>query len=342
MDRSTLATAMEDAKIPSLLLALRSRASSPWITVLTYHRAAEPEAAADFDPGVVDVTPEAFDRQVAFLVKWFDVIGIDELLEFRRGGPLPKNPLLITFDDGYLDNHDVALPILQKHGAKAVFFMATHYLSERRLFWWDKINFLMKRSAKEQIELTFPTPERLALGPTAGDKRRAITRVLRIVKDHHGLDLPRFLIALGDACGVSLSDEEERRLADSILMTWDHVKALRAAGMDVQSHTSTHRVLQTLRDDQLAEELGGSREVLEGVLGEKVRAISYPVGKPLRFTPGIRNAVRKAGYELGFSNGTGVNHRWDFDPLDAKRISLDAELSDAMFHAMCALPYLAP
>ena len=69
MDRTTLATAMEDAKLPSLFLALRSRAASPWITVLTYHRAAPPEAAAVFDDGVVDVTPEAFDRQVAFLVQ---------------------------------------------------------------------------------------------------------------------------------------------------------------------------------------------------------------------------------------------------------------------------------
>jgi peptidoglycan/xylan/chitin deacetylase (PgdA/CDA1 family) len=124
-------------------------------------------------------------------------------------------------------------------------------------------------------------------------------------------------------------------------MTWDQVKALRTAGMDVQSHTSTHRVLQTVPEEELLSELGSAREVLEGVLGEPVRAISYPVGKPLRYTPHIRNAVRAAGYELGFSNGTGVNHRWDFDPLDARRISLDVSLSDAFFRAMMALPYLA-
>jgi peptidoglycan/xylan/chitin deacetylase (PgdA/CDA1 family) len=342
MDRTTLATAMEDVGIPSLLLSLRGRAPSPWIPVLTYHRCAPVSAAADFDDGVVDVTPEAFDRQMAYVTKWFDVVGIDELLEFRRGGPLPNNPLLITFDDGYLDNHDVALPILKKHGTKAVFFMATHYLSERRLFWWDKINWLMKRSTRETIELAYPAPERLELGPTALQKKRAIKRVLRIVKDHHGLDLPRFIESLSASCGVSMSSEEERIIANSLLMTWDQVKELRRQGMDVQSHTSTHRVLQTLRDDQLAEELGGSREILEGIMGEKIRAISYPVGKPLKYTPGIRNAVRKAGYELGFSNGTGINHRWDFDPLDAKRISLDADVSDSMFHAMCALPYLAP
>lgn len=342
MDRSRVASVLDDAGIPALLLSLRTRGASPWITVLTYHRAADREAPTDFDEGVIDVTPDAFDRQMAYVAKWFDVIGIDDLIAFRHGGPLAKNPLLVTFDDGYLDNHDTVLPILKKHGLKATFFIATHYIEERRLFWWDKINWLVKRSKREAIELTYPVTssgrEPIALGP---DKKRAITRLLRIVKDHHGLDLERYLEELAAACDVSLSREEERAVADRMLMTWDHVRAMRAAGMDVQSHTCTHRVLQTLGDEQLEKELALSKEILQGQLKEAIRAISYPVGKPLRFTPGIRNAVRRAGYELGFSNATGVNHRWDFDPLDAKRISLDSDLSDSLFHAMMALPYLA-
>jgi peptidoglycan/xylan/chitin deacetylase (PgdA/CDA1 family) len=341
MDRSRVASVLDDAGIPALLLSLRTRGASPWITVLTYHRAADKDAPTDFDEGVIDVTPEAFDRQMAYVAKWFDVVGIDDLIAFRRGGPLAKNPVMITFDDGYLDNHDVVLPILKKHGVKAAFFIATHYVEERRLFWWDKINWIMKRSAKIEIELTYPAREPLALGPDARARKNAIRRVLRIVKDHHALDLGRFVEELSAACGVSMSREEERALADRMLMTWDHVKTLRAAGMDVQSHTSTHRVLQTLGDDELSEELTLSKEMLQAVLREPVRAISYPVGKALRFTPGIRNAVRKAGYELGFSNATGVNHRWDFDPFDAKRISLESDVSDSLFHAMMALPYLA-
>lgn len=341
MDRSRVASVLDEAGIPALLLSLRTRGASPWITVLTYHRAAPRDEAQDFDDGVIDTTPDAFDRHMAYLKKWFDVIGIDDLIAFRRGGPLAKNPVLVTFDDGYLDNHDVVLPILKKHGLKATFFIATHYIEERRLFWWDKINYVMKRSRRVAIELTYPAKETLELGPDEGARKRAIRRVLRIVKDHHGLDLERYLAELMAACDVPLPRDEERALANRMLMTWDHVKAIRAAGMDVQSHTSTHRVLQTLGDEELASELSTSREVLEGVLGEKVRAISYPVGKPLRYTPGIRNAVRKAGYELGFSNATGVNHRWDFDPLDAKRISLDSDVPDALFHAMMALPYLA-
>ena len=78
--------------------------------------------------------------------------------------------------------------------------------------------------------------------------------------------------------------------------------------MDVQSHTRTHRVLQTLGRRGARERAARARgAMLEDVLGEPVSAISYPVGRPLRADAAHAAAVRDAGYELGFSNGTGVN-----------------------------------
>jgi peptidoglycan/xylan/chitin deacetylase (PgdA/CDA1 family) len=341
MNRSTLASVLRSTGVLPLVLALRKRGLfRPWIPVLTYHRVARPEDAGTFDPGVVDVTPEAFDEQVGFLVRWFDLVGLDELVAFRRGKRLPPNPLLITFDDGYLDNHDTALPILRAHGARAAFFIATSYIEERRLFWWDRVNHLVKSSRAPAIELTYPRPMRLLLA-TERDRKRAVTALLRVIKDHFGLDLPRFLDEVSRAARVALDAAEERRLVDRTLMTWDHVRALRRAGMDIGSHTCTHRVLQTLPPDALARELAGSRSDLEKVLGEPVRTISYPVGKALAYTPAIRNAVHAAGYELGFSNGTGVNHVWRFDALDARRISMDVGLSPTFYRAMVTLPYLA-
>ena len=338
MDRSTFARVLDRAKVPNLLLQLRAHTRSPWITALTYHRVTNPADAAEFDQGVVDASPADFDGHLAFLGRWFNFVGIDDLFDFRRGGRLPQNPLLLTFDDGYLDNFEIALPILKRHGAKAVFFIATHYLAERRLFWWDRISYLVKRSTKESLHLSYPRKESIAL---RRDRTPAIEKVLRVVKDHYALDLERFTEGVAEACGVSLSAGEERKAADRMLMTWDQVRALRAAGMDVQSHTSTHRVLQTLPPAELERELRGSRALLSEVLGEDVRAVSYPVGKALRYTPHIRTAVRSAGYELGFSNHTGINHIWDFDPLDARRISLEAALGDSYFRSMIALPYLA-
>ncbi len=341
MIRSKLASVLGRMGLPALVLSLRKAGVlRPWIPVLTYHRVARPDEVGTLDAGVVDVTPEAFDDQIGFLARWFDLVGLDELVAFRRGGKLPPNPLLITFDDGYLDNHTTALPILRAHGARAAFFIATSYVEERRLFWWDKVNHFVKRSTERAVEIVYP--RRLALDlSTEREKRRSVSALLRIIKDHYGLDLDRFLAEVSRATGVILDRAEESELADRTLMTWDHVRALRLAGMDVGSHTRTHRVLQTLASDELARELAGSRQDLERVLGEPVRTVSYPVGKALAYTPGIRNAVRAAGYELGFSNGTGVNHAWRFDPLDARRIAMDVDVTPSFYRAMVAVPYLA-
>src|SRR5215472_8091626 len=103
MNRSALATIFSRLGLPRLVLSLRRQRGlgSIWLTVLTYHRVAPAEDAYVFDDGVLDATPESFERQVAFLKRWFRIIGLDELTAFRRGAPLPPNPLLLTFDDGY-------------------------------------------------------------------------------------------------------------------------------------------------------------------------------------------------------------------------------------------------
>lgn len=335
-----LAQLLGKTRLAPALLAARRLGVSPWITVLGYHRAGAVGAATEYDDGVVDVDPEAFERQLVFLKRTCNVVDNDQMLAFVRGGTLPPNAVHLTFDDGYLDNHDVVMPILQRHGLKATFFVTTSYVDERRLFWWDRINLLVKSSRKEVLELDYPRALRLPIGSTA-ERTVAIRDLIRIIKDTFRLDLERFLDRVANATGVFLSREEERRRADSLLMTWEHVRALRRGGMDVQSHTTTHRVLQTLPHEHLVRELEGSKKQLEEVLEERVRCISYPVGKPIRKTPHIREAVRAAGYELGFSNCSGVNHAWSFDPLDARRVSTDAAESDGDFRAMIAVPYLA-
>ncbi len=57
--------------------------------------------------------------------------------------------------------------------------------------------------------------------------------------------------------------------------------------------------------------------------------------------PEARRAIRRAGYELGFSNGTGQSNVLQFDPLDVRRLSLEVDLSDAYFRGMVAMPYFA-
>jgi peptidoglycan/xylan/chitin deacetylase (PgdA/CDA1 family) len=122
-------------------------------------------------------------------------------------------------------------------------------------------------------------------------------------------------------------------------MTWDDVRLLRRAGMDVQSHTRTHRVLQTLGEAELRTELVGSREDLEQQLETPVCAISYPVGRRLGERIDIRRQLESAGYRLGFTNDTGIHRiRRSIDPFDVSRVGLEYGTSTALFRAMLAVP----
>ena len=339
--RVLLSNALVSLGVVPTILSLRRRTRTPWLTVLTYHRIGAKAPSGLLDQEVMEAEPDVFDRQIAFLSRSFDIIGMDDLTASLEGKSLPPSPLLLTFDDGYLDNYQVALPILKKHGARATFFIATSYIDERRLFWWDRINYLIKSCRRGDIDVNYPTRMILDLRAGRAAQTLAIEAMLGVVKNHFALDLPRFLEELAIACDVEISRPLERALADMHLMTWNEVRGLRAAGMDVQSHTLTHRVLQTLGPAELAQELSESRMILESALREPVRAVSYPVGSAASYSDAIRNAVRAAGYQVGFSNRAGVNRWSEFDPLDVKRLRLDTQFSDSHFQAPMALPALA-
>jgi peptidoglycan/xylan/chitin deacetylase (PgdA/CDA1 family) len=320
-------------------LALRASVPTQWLTILTYHRFPDPTGDEPFDDDVVDVTPEMFDRQVRCLKRHFTLVGSDELCAFAAGKRLPANAVAITFDDGYLDNYLRALPILKRHDAKAIFFLSTAYIAERRLYWWDRVAYIIKCSTLSTIRLDYPFRIDIPLA----QRRLAVNQALRLVKTQQSLDLQRFLDELARAARVPWSRQTERAFADRLLMNWDHVRTLRQAGMDVQSHTRTHRVLQTLPDDELVDELAGSRADLQRELGEAPRALAYPVGTPIQPSSPIRNALEKAGYEIGLSNATGSNIvNGTIDRFNIRRQSVGLNLSETYLLAMLTMPSLAP
>ncbi len=307
--------------------------------VLAYHRIAPRNADDPFDQEVIDATPQSFEEHVAMLTRHFTLVGMaDVRAHFSGKRPLPPDAAMITFDDGYRSCREIALPILRRHGAHAVFFISTGHITERRLFWWDRISYIVRSSTAPELRLEYPAPMRIIRAP--GDAPRVICRLLRIVKDTFGLDVARFLAELAQAAGVAWSNAVDARLAGELLLDWDGVRTLRDAGMEVESHTRWHRVLDTLTSRELDDELAGSREDLEARLGGTVRAIAYPVG--VGGGRKVSEAVTRAGYELGFSNATGINDsRSAMMPLSLRRAAIDAPTSHSMLRAAMVVPSLA-
>jgi peptidoglycan/xylan/chitin deacetylase (PgdA/CDA1 family) len=343
--RERLAAALHGSGALRIVMRLRQLSPVPTtVSILTYHHIADDEPTYMFDPGVADASRSQFQRQLELVARYSTPVTIDQVVRAIDGEPLPKNGAMITFDDGYRSCHDVALPMLNKVGLPAAFFIPTSFVSERRLYWWERIALVLNLTKLDTATLAYPNPQTIA----ARDPR-ALRTLADVVKDTPQLDLERFLTELARAFRVDWDPRIERKYADEIVMTWDHVRALAKAGMDVESHSKSHRVLQTLGRHELHDELAGSKRELEAQLGRPVRAIAYPVGRRIAHITAIREAVQEAGYQLGFTNATGASRFWPrpfanvlpTDRFDVRRLSTDRAMSDAMWLAQIAVPRFA-
>ncbi|MFT3764824.1 MAG: polysaccharide deacetylase family protein [Minicystis sp.] len=329
--RARAGDALDRAGLLDRALWLRARLGRRELAVLTYHRVGRPEAAGDLDPAVFEVEPDELAAQLAVLRAHCTVVSLADVRRFARGRRLPPNPVLVTFDDGYADAHDVALPILRRAGVPATFFIPTAFPDAGRLFWWDRVWLTMRRCSLARVEIDYPRP--LSLRPAA-DPEGSARLVCRAIKRTPGIDLARLFDALEARSGVSIAADDEQRIARRIIMGWPKVRALRDAGMDVQSHAHEHLVLNTLTPEQARRDLARSAEVLREMVGGDIFAVAYPVGYTLEGA--LRRAPEQACFELGFTNGTGICAADRFDPLNVPRLSMDLEIAGAEYK-LCLL-----
>ena len=98
------------------------------MTVLFYHR------VADCHPNDWTLSRDAFRRHVEYATEHLEPIGLDELQRRVRNGASPRPTVTFTFDDGYAENCDFALPLLMEHRLPTVYFVTTAHLLGRKPF----------------------------------------------------------------------------------------------------------------------------------------------------------------------------------------------------------------
>ena len=299
------------------------------LTVLNYHRIGEP-GNSPFDPGLFSATPAQFAAQVRFLTQNFDVIGASDLADWqnRRG-----RFVMITFDDGYLDNYEAAYPILRAFGATGVFFLTSGFLDEGRIAWWDEISWMVRSSHLKQLSSNPWTISELTL-PDA-DRQPVLDRLLRTYKSLPGRKTGEFLEFLADALGTGRHPGDR-----SVWMDWPQVREMHAHGMQFGGHTVTHPVLSNLSRAEQEYEVRECRERIKAELGRPIPTFSYPVGQQDSFNATTQSCLREAGYEWAFSYYGGFNRRGQVNPFDVRRVAIESHTSWAMFRSVACLPHL--
>jgi peptidoglycan/xylan/chitin deacetylase (PgdA/CDA1 family) len=299
------------------------------VLVLNYHRIGDGGRSV-FDRGLWSADRDAFADQLRFCKTHFDVIAPGDLPDVLARGR--GRYILITFDDGYRDNYEVAFPILESAGVPATFFVTTGLIDCPAVPWWDEIAWMVRTSGRREARLRgwFAEPVRFDEPHREG----AVRCLLLAYKAMPAANTDAFLNDIADATGSGRYDGKE---AARWWMTWDMLREMHARGMIVGGHTVTHPVLARASRDAQRAEIEGCSQRLTAELGEPMRYFSYPVGGLNAFDAN-RECLQKVGVRYAFSYYAGYRRFDDWDDYDIRRVPVESYVTADWFRSIVLLP----
>ena len=273
------------------------------VTVLMYHK----------------VEGKSFEKQVAYLKKHYTVIAEKDLYDFYyKKKQLPKNSVLLTFDDGYLNNYEVAYPVLKKYDAPAIIFLTTGFIGQQKMPWYDLVTYLVMKTKKKSLILD---GEQFILN--AKGRSRLLTKYYHYMITADEEEFKELLKDLETNAGVAVPKVVSR---DAAFMSWEQAREMQPL-VAFGSHTVHHPVIPNISEDSRTLELCESKKLIEKKLGGSCLSFCFPNGD---FSADDLVGVKTAGYKLSFSTLFGRNSM-ETNRFRIKRVGINVGDTKAIF-----------
>jgi peptidoglycan/xylan/chitin deacetylase (PgdA/CDA1 family) len=305
----------------ALSTLLRDRA-----VIFMMHRVRQPEL------GVEGHDPADLRRLLAHLRRQrYELVSLEEVFRRLAGqGPRPGGCVAFTLDDGYADQVELAGPCFAEFDCPATTFVTTGFLDRALWFWWDRIDWVFRRTARSELALELGDREvRYAWSDRAGrDRARdAFTAACKQVRDeakHHAI------ARLAERAGVELPERAPDAYAP---MSWEQLRAWERRGMRFGPHTVTHPVLSRLDDDQSKRELVDGWARLRAEASSPTAVFCYPNGQWGDFGAREIATLRELGMLGAVVGAPGYASarrfaRGEAAPFEVLRFSLPETLAD--------------
>jgi len=250
-------------------------------------------------PDSVDYfSPDVFERQVRLLKSQFRIVGPQECCRVRRR--TEDVDVLLTFDDGFLNNAQYVVPILERHQVPATFLVSTRHCRDNRMLWFVYTRALSRWFPERQLTLdgasyNFSPAERVR-------SRRRLHEYLLSLRPHPQAMYDKIERGLPSIVSFTSRQQINDHCAG---MTWDHIREIaRSPLFEIGIHTVDHPFLTLCDDAEMERQITVNREELERVTGKSIRSIAYPSGDY------DARVVAKCG-DLGLERRYAVNLRSD-------------------------------
>ena len=298
------------------------------VYVLAYHRVDTHGHRPWLNPELVSATAVQFSQQMELLSWNYQPVGIGDLLAAAQGTrPLPRQAVLVTVDDGYLDFKETVLPVCAAFGIRPLLFVPTGYVGQG-VFWWDQLYQLIYLSGWEHIRLAGQEPIRIV---SLEEKQAALLRLSRAIKSSSMESGVEGLDGLYQSFLDEVSPGEKERYTHNTL-DWDDLRQLSRLGADLAPHTHSHPILTRVSPEKMQQEIRQSWSTLRAEVGECAPVFAYPDGVAAAFSPQAARAVQAEGIRLAFTMLDGRADLNRVPHLALPRLGTWSRLSLAHFH----------
>jgi len=280
-------------------------------------------------PKDMKIRGEDLEKILGWFARRYDVVSMADGLKRVESGAAKRSVVVLTMDDGYRDNRTHLAPILARLGVSATIYLESRPLDERRANWTHKLFWCLERMGAEPFVLRYTEIAKAdkrgsivlnQLVPHGDATTYHVKRVLKYEVDPAERD--RALDVLFAELGGS-----DRELTDALYMTWDDVRALASAGIELGGHTVSHPILAKLDAAAQSREIGGCAESLARSVGVAPTSFAYPFGRNWDFDAHSAQAARAAGFASATTTHPGVHVRGrDVYRIPRVMIDEDAEL----------------
>ena len=228
------------------------------IITLMFHR-----VNPDIDHLWPSITPSTFEKLIKLILKNAQIISINNIFQnnFKN-----KNKLIFTFDDGYKDFLDYALPIIKKYNLEANLNICPKLVSNSLIPWTQKINFLLKNNSLALSKLLNEFSIKYNIV-----KVNSLTFNFICDKIHNlnNANYKKFNYKLNK---IPLNTE-------NILLNWNEIKYCFQNGVIIGNHSNSHLNIDKLNYSELDFEINKSRIFINNIINKNTNIFSIPSGK---------------------------------------------------------------
>lgn len=281
-------------------------------------------------PAIHGLDYDLFKKQIQFFEDNMHVVTMEQVLEAADGGALPEKAVLLTFDDGYIDNYTFALPVLKEHHMQGSFFIPGKTFTENVLLDVNKIHFILASSNDRKLEQELLTKMDYYRGneflyPSNSDllaeyekPSRFDTKETIFVKRMLQTVLPEQLrnIITSELFAEFVGVPEDK-FTRELYMNRDQIRLMKQSGMFIGLHGYDHYWLGHLSTEQMHEDLAKALDVMEEFIDPEAWVMNYPYGDR---NPEVISHIKSEGAVLGLTTDVRVADLEEDSPFELPRL----------------------